>query len=175
MDSGYRRRLPKALRAVAPFGAEPVAATPLSFQKSYAAPAGSPRFAAPTVTVAPVPAANGRAVTLTFHGSAKADRMFLLVPKEEGLLRAEIDGHVFLPAPRSASPFGTIIACMTADCRNKSVTLVFWWRHPIHIAVGEQTFGLPPDGAKLASARPPEATPSQTGDSTIVFAKMVLR
>ncbi|MEI9989375.1 MAG: M20/M25/M40 family metallo-hydrolase [Rhizomicrobium sp.] len=167
--------LPKALRAVAPFGAKPVMATPLAFQKSYVAPAGALRYAEPRVAVTAQPVTGGRSLTLTFRGSPQADRMVILVPKEEGLLRAEIDGHVFLPAARSLNPVGTIIACVTADCRDKSVKLVFWRPGPKHLVLGEQHFGLPSDGAKFEAARPAEAVASQSGDTTIVFTRLVVR
>ncbi|MEJ0044502.1 MAG: hypothetical protein WDM81_20795 [Rhizomicrobium sp.] len=90
-------------------------------------------------------------------------------------MRAEIDGHVFLPAPRSLNPNGTIIACLTADCRDKSVKLVFWRPGPKHLVLGEQHFGLPPDGARFQAARPPEAVASQSGDTIIVFTRLVVR
>jgi hypothetical protein len=34
--------------------------------------------------------------------------------------------------------------------------------------------GLPPEGAKLMKARPPEAVPSQGGDRTVLAAKIAI-
>jgi len=170
-------RLPQAFRKFhdPSFSNESRPISPLLRQAAYTMPAGATRFATPTVAVSAVPGAANRTITLTFQGSPSADRMVVVVPRDEGLLSAEIDGHVFLPAARSANPIGTIIACVTADCRGKSVKLVFWWRHPVHLTVGEQHFGLPQDGAKFQAARPPDTVASQSGDSTIAFANLTLR
>jgi len=149
--------------------------SPLLRQPAYVMPAGATRFAEPTVTATAASTSTSRTVTLTLHGSPDANRIVLVVPKEEGLLRAEIEGHVLLPAPRSLNPVGTIIACVTDDCRDKTVTLVFWSPGPKHILLGEQHFGLPPDGAWFQSLRPPEAIASQSGDTTIVFTKLAVR
>jgi hypothetical protein len=167
--------LPKALRAVAQFSAEPQAISPLSFQKSYAAPAGALRFAAPTASVASVPFGAGRIVTLTLRGSAMADRMALVVPKDSGLVRAAIGGKSFAPSGASLNPSGTIIACVTHDCGTVTVALVFATRKPVDVLIGEQRYGLPPDGARLEAARPATTIASQTGDTTIVFAKLPLK
>jgi len=170
-------KLPPAFRRFhdPAFSNEAGSISPLLRQSAYTMPAGAPRFAEPSATVAASSTANSRTLVLTFHGSPDADRIVVVVPKEEGLLRAEIDGHVLLPAARSLNPVGTILACVTADCRDKTMTLVFWRPGPKHILLGEQHFGLPPDGAKFQAARPADAIASQSGDSTIVFTRLVLR
>jgi hypothetical protein len=168
-------RLPPAFRSFhdPSFSNEPRAISPLLRLPAYVMPAGATRFAAPTATA--VSTAANRTVILTLHGSPNADRMVVVVPKQENLLRAEIDGHVFLPSARSRNPIGTVIACSTADCRGKTVKLVFRSPGPKHIVLGEQHFGLPPDGATFQAARPPDAIASQSGDTTIVFTRLVLR
>jgi hypothetical protein len=44
----------------------------------------------------------------------------------------------------------------------------------VDLTLGEQTYGLPEDGGKLARARPATTIPSQNGDNTIVFGKLTL-
>lgn len=161
--------LPKSLRDALPFSTQRHPVTPLTFTNAYAAPAGAVRYAAPTASISSVPSGTGRAVTLALHGSPQANRMVLVVPKDAGLVRAEIDGQSFAPAAGVSTTYGTIIACLTDDCAAKSVTLVFASRKPVTVTLGEQHYGLPPDGAKLVAARPVTAIPSQSGDTTIVF------
>jgi hypothetical protein len=166
--------LPKALRAAMPFSDKPERATPVTFQPSYVAPAGATRFAAPTATVASTANGAGRRVTLTLQGSDAANRMFVVVPKDAGLSVIAIEGKTFVPAADSLNPVGTIFGCLTNDCRSKSVTLSFASRRPVEIWIGEQRYGLPPDGTTLRKARPQTAIPSQTGDTTIIFGKVKL-
>lgn len=166
--------LPAPLRRVMPFSAKPQMATPIGQSPSYTAAAGKPRFAMPGVSVASVPSGNGRTVTLVLHGSAAAVRMFMLVPKDSGLVRAEIDGQSFAPSAASLNPRGTIIACMTRDCVAKTIKLTFDSRKPVEITLAEQRNGVPADGQGLIRARPATATAVQTGDTTIVYGKVKL-
>ena len=168
-------KLPPSLRAVVPFsqGAAPI--SPLLRQAAYSAPAGATRFAMPAATVADKPEGQGRLVTLTLHASSNANRVVVVVPKDAGLVRAGLDGRSFVPSPQSLNPAGTILACATDDCRTAVFTLVFANMKPVTVTIGEQQYGLPADGAKLAAARPRNAVASQSGDTTIVFGKLVLR
>jgi len=95
--------------------------------------------------------------------------MLVAVPKAAGLTKAMIDGKIFVPAKESLNAWGTIIGCVTIDCRSKTVVLEFDSRRPVDVIVGEQRFSLPPDGARLQRARPLNAVTSQSGDTTIVF------
>ncbi len=166
--------LPASIRAVMPFSAKPERASPVSFQPSYISPAGAPRFAVPATSVSAISDGAGRRVTLMLKGSAVASRMFVVIPKDAPLAGITFEGHAFTPAKDSLNPLGTVFACVTGDCRGKSVTLRFATRRPVEIWLGEQRYGLPPDGAKLVAARPATAIPVQTGDTTIVFGKVKL-
>ncbi len=156
------------------FARAAASSVPLLRQTAYVAPAGATRFAVPSATVSSRPDGAGRAVTIVLRGSPEADRMAVVVPKEAGLLRAAMGGRRFLSASDNLNPAGTVIACVTADCRTMSVTLTFAARKPVDIIVGEQRYGLPPDGARYVRARPDWATASQSGDTTIVFGKLRL-
>jgi hypothetical protein len=96
--------------------------------------------------------------------------MMVVVPKDAGLARAEIDGHSF--TPDTASGRDTVVACVTRDCRSKTIRLTFASRAPIDLTIGEQRYSLPPDGAKLGAARPATATKHQSGDTTLIFGKL---
>ncbi|HEY4939873.1 MAG TPA: M20/M25/M40 family metallo-hydrolase [Rhizomicrobium sp.] len=166
--------LPKPFRAAMPFSDKREQASPILFQPSYVAPAGATRFAAPAAAIASAPDGAGRRVTLTLRGSNSANRMFVVVPNGSGLSRIEIAGKAFVPAKDSLNPVGTIFGCVTDDCRGMSVTLSFDSKRPVDIWLGEQRYGLPPDGAKLVQARPNTTIPSQNGDTTIVFGTLRL-
>ena len=164
--------LPATLRAAMPFSATRVKASPVAFQSSFVATAGALRFIAPTASSASASFGSGRRVVLGLNGSTLANRMFVVVPKSAGLVRIEIEGKSFVPAKDSLNDAGTIFGCLTDDCRGKTVTLTFDSSNPMDILIGEQRYGLPPDGASLMRARPATAIASQTGDTTIVFARM---
>ena len=167
--------LPAPLRRAAQFGDKPELANPLAQGPSYIAPAGAPRFAAPGTDIRSENAGSGRKVTLTMRASPQAARVVIVVPKDSGLVSAQIDGHVFTPDPASLNPRGTIVICATTDCATKTVLLNFASRKPVDLLIAEQRQGLPQDGAAIVAARPAQATASQSGDTTTVLAKVPLR
>ncbi|MBL6851942.1 MAG: hypothetical protein ISQ86_01035, partial [Alphaproteobacteria bacterium] len=44
----------------------------------------------------------------------------------------------------------------------------------VEFTLGEQTYGLPDDAAKLLHARPATTVAAQSGNTTIVFGKLTL-
>lgn len=164
--------LPPSLRAAAPWRDERELPTPVAFQKSFVAPAGATRFAVPTADITTANTGAGRTVMLTMHASAEASRVVVLVPKDAALTAITLNGKSFTLAAETLNPRGTLVACVTRDCANAMFTLTFANRTPVDLLVAEQRSGLPPDGAKLAKARPSNATAHQIGDTTIVFGKL---
>jgi hypothetical protein len=169
-----RAPLPPSVRAAAPFSAKPGKAYSTSFGSDWFAPAGAPRYIPPTATVATVPEGAGRRVTLTLHGSNQTNEMALMVPNTAGLKWFEIGG-IRSAVNSDASPRGTIIGCATEDCRNQTITLDLATNKPVDITLMEQRFGLPPDGQKIAAARPKEAVASQSGDTVMVLKRLTIR
>lgn len=167
-------KLPQAFRAAAPFSAKPVPVVPLLRQSAYVTPAGATRFAMPAVTVSSKAEGAGRVVTLAIAASQNANRVVAVIPKDAALVRATLDGKSFVPDPKSLNPVGTILACTTDDCRRMTVTLAFADKKPITVTIGEQHYGVPPDGARLVAARPATAVASQSGDTTVVFGTLKL-
>jgi hypothetical protein len=166
--------VPAPIRAVMPFSDRPVQVTSLVFQKMYVAPAGATRFDMPSADAVIVPRGAGREVTLRIHASDRADRVVIIVPKAAGLTRIAFRGRTFTPRADALFPAGTVIACVTDDCRTMTVTLTFASQARTTFTLGEQDFGVPPDGAKLIAARPATAVRSQFGDNTIVFGRLTL-
>lgn len=166
--------LSKRFRDVMAFSDKPERALPITFNKSYVAAAGATRFTAPSATATSIAAGAGRRVTLRLHGSDQANRMFVIIGKDSALNKIAIEGQTFVPVPDSLNKFGTIFGCMTDDCRSQSVTLTFANQKPVTLWIGEQRYGLPPDGAKLRKARQPAAVASHSGDTTVVFGEQKL-
>ncbi len=166
--------IPASFRAARPFSEKPEQVTPLARQGMYLAPAGDTRFDAPSADAVIAPQGKGRTITLTVHASDRANRVVVVVPKSASLTRIDFRGQTFTPSASSLNPAGTIIACVTDDCRNMRLKLTFGTAAKVDLTLGEQTYGLPPDGVKLVEARPPTTIPSQSGDTTIVFGKLTL-
>jgi len=171
MDTGAP--VPAEFRAVQPFSDQAAQVSPLAFQKMYVAPAGATRFDPPSADAVIGPQGKGRVIVLTVHASDRANRVVVVVPKSAGLTKIDFRGKTFTPRPDSLLP-GTLIACVTDDCRSMRLKLTFATAARVDLTLGEQTYGLPEDGGKLARARPATTIPSQNGDNTIVFGKLTL-
>ena len=166
--------LPKAFRDVMPFSSTPEDVSPLLRLPAYVAAAGAPRFPAPDAEVERTATGDGKLVTLTFHGSDRANEMLLVIPKDSSLDRIEFEGRSFIPSPNATNPLGTVFGCLTRDCRDKKVTLHFTSQRPVEVSIGEIDYGIPDDGARLEAVRPDTTIASQSGDTTIVFGKLKL-
>ena len=166
--------VPKGLRDVMPFSDKPEEVSPVAYQRAFTGPGGPTRFAAPTADVTSTPNGAGRIVTLKLHGSERADRMVIVLPKGTGMTSAQInDSAPFVPDTGASNPRGGVyLGCVTSDCRHATVKLTFASKAPVEITIGEQRYSLPEDGAKLVAARPDTATRSQSGDTTVVFGKL---
>jgi hypothetical protein len=163
--------LPEAFRQAAMFSPAPRKISPVPPREGYVAPIGITRYAPPSVIATIVPNSGGRRVALTLQGSSVADRMFLAVPNTAALRTVEIEGRRF---DVSGDKDGTVVGCVSVDCRDKSLTLEFASARPANIVIGEERFRLPPDSAALTAARPNWTTPSQSGDTTLVFKQLRL-
>jgi hypothetical protein len=97
--------------------------------------------------------------------------MLIAVPKEAKLNWVEIGGQRM----KTELPDRNIIGCASADCRSQVVTLDLGSRGPVDLLIAEQRYGLPPDGEKIAAARPKEAIASQSGDTVLILKKVTIR
>jgi hypothetical protein len=112
-----------------------------------------------------------RLVSVALHGSANANQIILAIPKAAGLKGIAIEGeHFDVPATWMNSPLPyNLIACFSRDCANKTIVLQLATMLPIDLLLGEVRYGLPPGGERLLAARPPTATASQNGDTTMLI------
>jgi hypothetical protein len=151
--------LPDSLRASAKFSLTPQSLP----EMGYVAPAGSARHAAPAASVS----RNGDTVSLELK--TQGDRVMLIVPAE-AKLRAVTIGGVTTPAYGQRMS----IVCGTPDCAGAHLVLRLGSSVPVNFTLLAYRAGLPPEGAKLMKARPPEAVPSQGGDRTVLAAKIAI-
>lgn len=151
--------LPTALRAAAPFSAQPER----HFVRGYAAAAGAARLPAPSA----IATRAGDAVTLQLQ--APGDGAAVEVPKTAGLKSITFDG-ITVPAPRG----DVFVSCVTPDCGNTRIGLTLASPDAVSLTLIARRNGLPPGGEKLVKARPAEAVPSQEGDVTLVTAKVAV-
>lgn len=158
--------LPDTFSAVADFSATPEPLYPGATLKAHIAPAGKPKFPAPTATVQKI---SPQRLKITLNGSNKTQQMFVSVPAAARLKAVQIGDWAI---PIKPQPRDTFIGCVTPDCRNMQLALDMGASGPFDLVIGERRFGLPPDGAKLLKARPHTAVPSQMGDGTVLISKL---
>lgn len=156
------RPFPSALRAAANFSATP---QPLVLGSARIADAGRARFPAPSAEVIRM----GRNLAVTLQGSPDAEGMTLVIPRKAGLNSAVLGKWKFKPEP--GGDFR--ISCMSPGCRNAMMVLGVSATEAFDITVVEMRRGLPPGGETLIAARAP-AVPSQTGDITMLAAKVAV-
>jgi hypothetical protein len=178
--AGWRgAELPAALAVAAPFARTKERLFPwASAEPSFAAPAppvGIPPPEARVLSSAPVD--GGRRVSLRLSSRRGAPRVMLFLPPEARLRSAALNG-VALPEPRrkwiellgGARPVG----CATTPAEGVEIELHLEGTAPIEATVMDLAYGLPPSGAPLAAARPPEVVLSQDGDVTLASARVRL-
>ncbi len=156
------RPFPPALRAAADFSATP---QPLVLGSARIAEAGRARFPKPSAEVIRM----GRNLAVTLQGSPDAEGMTLVIPRKAGLNSAVLGKWKFKPEP--GGDFR--ISCMSRNCRNAMMVLGVTATEGFDITVVEMRRGLPSGGEKLIAARAP-AVPSQTGDITMLAAKVAV-
>lgn len=164
--------LPASLRAAADFSRTPRKVIEGPFPASYVAPAGdAPAYAvSPAEIVADGTFEGGRRMTVALHGSSSASVMGVVIPKAAKVRSIAIHGQI-LVAPEGFSD-DTLIACASRDCAQEVVSIETASRDGFALTVIEQHYGLPASAAKLVAARPPQAVPSQLGDSTVLVKRL---
>ena len=159
--------LPISLRAAAAFAPQPAPVVQGPFPNTYNAPAGTPRFAPPSAQIlqdAVFP--NARRISVAIKGSDKTDTMLVVVPKSAGLRHFDFRNE-HLDVPKDFASDMTLL-CNSRDCRDLDLALTVANHTPFKLIVLEERFGLPRFAAKLVSARPNNAIPSQSGDVTLL-------
>jgi len=162
--------VPAGLKAAAKFGATPERISPFAWSSSYVAPADDLHEALPTARIIGDRRTDvGRRVTLALQGSDDANQMAFILAKPTNLKAIDIKDWHFDAPPQWAKLDRVVIACMSRDCASATLTLTLADDAPLDSTLGEDRFGLPPEGARLLAARPQSAVPSQNGDGVLLI------
>jgi hypothetical protein len=162
--------LPASLKAAAPFSTTAETPLPVLPFSMYTANAGAMRFAPPTADKWGEKAfgTQERRVVLVLHGSDEATALVLFVPKEAHLESVSMNGDTIRVPAAWKKLERNVIACVSSDCHNKTITLELGTRAAQTFTLIERRTGLPEDGAKLIAARPNWAVPFTQGDMTVL-------
>jgi hypothetical protein len=152
-------RLPESLRAAAQFSQ----ARRRMVETGYIAPAGVARRPAPSAYATRL----GDIVTLDLK--TEGDGVMLDVPAAARLRAATVGGVTV-----AADEKRTFILCGTPDCATMRVILRLASSAPLTLDVRAYRHGLPPEGAKLLTARPSWAAPSQSGDGSVLAGQIAI-
>jgi hypothetical protein len=154
-------RLPASLRAAADFSASPQAVA--DFGGFYIAPAGRARSPAPHIT------AHRNDGDVTLDIDAPGDGFILLLPKSVQSQAVRLNDR-----DMSAARPLTGLGCATPDCGHARLTLQLGAKDKGVLTLLAYRYGLPPEGARLLQARPPQAVPSQSGDRTLLVTRIAI-
>jgi len=170
--------LPEGLRELAPFGSERVAALPwVRARNSYAADAPPSALNEPVLDVLERQARGAdEAVHLRLVSPRKAALISLLLPPDR-VVSVRVNG-VDIPGTPPASELRPSqrpsvqalrpYTVFTVPAGGIELELVVRGTGPIEGYVVDVSAGLPPEGQRLAAARPAEAAPNGQGDVTIL-------
>lgn len=171
--------LPPALRRAAAFGGERQPAFPWSpLRRAFAAPAAPAGLPPPRLSVLETaPAAGGRRVRARLASARGAGSVLLLLAPGAEVAAARMEGvEIPPPAPRARRYYGgrVVYGCTTVPPGGVELELTLRGAAPVEAVVLDVAPGLPPGGAALQAARPPDAVPSQEGDVSVVSARATL-
>jgi hypothetical protein len=144
----------------------------VAFRRSFAAPAAPLPLPGPELEVRQA-AREGRAVRIRawLRSPRGAPEAQLALPPCVAVLDAAVGGA---PAPRPparvARWFGdwTVLRHATLPPGGAEVELLLGGPGPFEVEVADVSPGLPPEAARVAAARPPDAVTVQEGDVTLV-------
>jgi MFS family permease len=182
-DSGATRWLlpglppfPPALLAAAEFARQPAPPFPWSPPRVRALAAPAPRLnaAAPELTVLEDSTAGGkRHLRLRLTSPRGAPVGTVYVPAGAKLASIEIDGQpVPLADPGLLSGGWQLYTNLTLPAQGSELDVVLGTAQPLDWYVSDRTYGLPPTGQALLTARAKSAVPIQDGDVTLVSRKV---
>ena len=72
-----------------------------------------------------------------------------------------------VPIPRTGEPRKAVLRCTGRSCDGLVIEALLGDTRPVTAELFSTRFGLPPQGAPLAAARPHDAIPQYAPDSTI--------
>jgi peptidase M28-like protein len=165
--------VPPSMSAAANFSAAPEKISPFAWSSSYVAPADNLNLPMPTARLlANRRTDGGRRVILALQGSDDANQMAFIITHPKGLKAIDIKDWHFDAPPAWAKLDRVVVACMSRDCATAILALTMADDAPVDAILGEDRFGLPPEGARLLAARPKTAVQSQNGDGVLLISRL---
>jgi hypothetical protein len=174
-DSG---RLPEPVRLAATFRGPVHNAFPWDSHSSFISEAPHEDLAPPTFTILEAASSEAHRTYRTLLRSERgAPYAAILLPPGSGVDSVRMSGQPVEPVAAELRAYfngWTVYACPTMPAAGVEISFSVPLGKPVEVYAADQSFGLPPDGAFLANARPLTATPSQNGDVTIVTRRVQL-
>ncbi|MFZ0036451.1 MAG: M28 family peptidase [Candidatus Acidiferrales bacterium] len=177
------QRLSDWLGAAASFNKKPQLMFPWDFIPRFSADAPPIELAEPELAVvASDPAGSGVRYHVRIKSPRGAPDCTIYFPPSSGVMSIEIEGRA-MPVP-SERVLGFLnlelhgwkayeIATLPAEGTEMSFTLPS--ESPVEAYLADESYALPSDGMFLTKARPPDAVPSQEGDTTVVSRRIQIR
>lgn len=139
---------------------------------AYVADAPPLHLAPPTFTILEsMQAGTMRTYRVLLRSERAASYAAALFPPDADVASVRMEGQPVEPErPGAGHLFSgwSIYACATMPASGVELIFSLPVGKAVKVSVADQSFGLPPEGAFLANARPLTAAPSQSGDITIV-------
>jgi Peptidase family M28 len=174
-DSG---RLSEPIRLAATFRRADRGALPWDLNPAFVADAPHLDLAAPTFTILEASPADGRrsyrALLRSERGAPFAAVFF---PPDAGVESVTIGGHPVRPSPtlvRQHFNGWAVYFCPAISPGGVEIGFTVPIGKPIEVSAADQSYGLPSEGTFLLNSRPLTATPSGSGDTTIVTRRVQL-
>ena len=138
----------------------------------YVADAPALQLAAPTFTILESAQTGAtRTYRVLLRSERAAPYAAALFPPDANVTSVRMEGQPVEPERLGAGQLfsgWSMYACATMPSSGVELIFSLPVGKAVKVSVADQSFGLPPEGAFLANARPLTAAPSQSGDVTIV-------
>jgi hypothetical protein len=174
-DSG---RLSEPMRLAAAFRRADRGAFPWDSGAAFVADAPHLGLAPPTFTILEASQAHGRrsyrALLRSERGAPLAGVLF---PPDADVGSVRVEGQPLEPQTGRVRQYfngWAVYACPAIPAGGIEISFTVPVGKPIEVSAADQSYGLPPEGAFLANSRPLTATPSQSGDVTIISRRVQL-
>jgi hypothetical protein len=122
--------------------------------------------------VASAPAASGRRIRIALSPGG-GDSVVIRFPEGAKVLALGLPGQA-VPVPATGEPKKATLRCSGRSCDGLIIEAVLGDSRPLVVELYSIRFGLPPQGAPLATARPRNAIPQYAPDSTITRSQVRL-
>jgi hypothetical protein len=105
--------------------------------------------------------------------SGGGDAVSIRFAKDSRLLAIGLPGAP-VPIPATGQPEKPSLRCTGRSCDNLAIEAVLADKRPVQAELFSYRFALPPEGRSLTSARPKNAIPQYSPDSTITLTRVKL-